>query len=182
MKYLLRDLKRSDLPTLNRWRNDRAVTDHLGGNHRFVSEEVDGQWFDNYLKSRNNNVRLAICDAHSEELAGVVYLLDIDWINRSAEFAIQIGAAERRGGGLGTWATAEMLQHGFRDLNLHRIHLTVLEQNKSAIHLYEKAGFVLEGRLRQAAFKNGRYADLLVMSLLADEFGAGAPPKGNSGT
>ena len=181
MALILRELKRADLPVLNRWRNDRAVTDQLGGAQRIVGAEVDELWFDHYLKSRQNNVRLAVCDAASDEPAGVVYLLGIDWVARSAEFAIQIGAADRRGTGIGTWATAEMLRHGFRDLNLHRIHLTVLDSNQAATRLYRKTGFVEEGRLRQAVFKNGRYADLLVMAILAHEYDSRAASRSELG-
>ena len=102
----------------------------------------------------------------------MVYLLNIDWISRSAEFAIQIGAAERRGSGIGHWATMEMLRHGFRDLNLQRIYLTVVAHNEAAMRLYLRAGFAQEGRMRKAAFKNGVYADMMMMAILADEFAA----------
>jgi RimJ/RimL family protein N-acetyltransferase len=46
----------------------------------------------------------------------------------------------------------------------------VFENNPRAIRAYEKAGFVHEGRLRQAEFKDGKYIDILVMSILKDEF------------
>ena len=37
---------------------------------------------------------------------------------------------------------------------------------------YRKAGFVEEGRLRQAMYREGVYHDILVMGLLRDEFEA----------
>jgi RimJ/RimL family protein N-acetyltransferase len=46
----------------------------------------------------------------------------------------------------------------------------VYETNPRAIRAYEKAGFVLEGRQRQAEIKNGKYIDVLVMSLLREEY------------
>jgi RimJ/RimL family protein N-acetyltransferase len=58
---------------------------------------------------------------------------------------------------------------GFEMMNLHRIELTVYAEHAAAIHVYEKVGFRQEGRLREAAFKFGRYQDLLMMGLLAGE-------------
>ena len=34
---------------------------------------------------------------------------------------------------------------------------------------YEKAGFVEEGRLREAVYKHGKYDDVIVMSILRSE-------------
>jgi len=48
-----------------------------------------------------------------------------------------------------------MLRHGFNELNLNRIYLRVYETNLRGIRSYEKAGFKLEGRLRQDRFKDG---------------------------
>jgi RimJ/RimL family protein N-acetyltransferase len=63
-----------------------------------------------------------------------------------------------------------LVKHGFQTINLNRIYLRVLETNPRAIRAYEKAGFTHEGRQRQADFRDGRYIDLLVMSMLRSEF------------
>jgi RimJ/RimL family protein N-acetyltransferase len=46
----------------------------------------------------------------------------------------------------------------------------VYEENIRAVRSYEKAGFVLEGRQRQAVYKNGKYEDVLFMSVLRSEW------------
>jgi RimJ/RimL family protein N-acetyltransferase len=63
-----------------------------------------------------------------------------------------------------------LLKHGFDTLNLNRIYLRVFETNPRAIRAYEKAGFTHEGCQRQAEFKEGRYLDVLVMSILRNEY------------
>lgn len=63
-----------------------------------------------------------------------------------------------------------MLRHAFSDLGLNRVELTVLESNSRARSIYEKEGFALEGTLRAAAWKNGRYEDMHVMSILREEW------------
>lgn len=170
MSIYLREIQRDDLPEINRWRNDKHLIGCLAAPFRFVNSEVDEKWFEGYLNSRSHNVRLAICSSASSELLGLIYLLHIDWLNRSCEYAIQIGKSESQGRGIGHKATVEILAHAFNDLNLHRVYLTVLESNHRAISLYNKIGFKEEGRHRKAVFKNGRYLDLVQMSLLRNEF------------
>ncbi|MCC8402165.1 GNAT family N-acetyltransferase [Paraburkholderia sp. MMS20-SJTN17] len=163
----LREIERGDLPTINAWRADKALVSLLGGAFRYVGPAIDNAWFDSYLGSRANNVRLAVCLASTRELVGVTYLLGIDWVNRCAEFSIQIGAESARGRGIGEAATRLTLDHAFDDLNLNRISLTVLASNARAIALYDKVGFRAEGLLREAVFKGGRYLDMVPMALLA---------------
>jgi RimJ/RimL family protein N-acetyltransferase len=63
-----------------------------------------------------------------------------------------------------------LLKHGFETLNLHRIFLRVYETNPRAIRTYEKVGFVHEGRMRQALYRQGQYHDILLMSVLRPEW------------
>lgn len=169
-KFYLRELCQHDLAAINKWRNDREVTGYLGSPFRYISQEVDGAWLNSYFSSRSNTVRLAICERTSGSIMGAVYLLSIDWVSRNCEFAIWIGEKKCQGQGVGTFATQEALYHAFRDLNLNRVYLTVLSENNRAIELYRKIGFSIEGTLRQAVYKDGNYADMLQMSILAEEF------------
>lgn len=57
-------------------------------------------------------------------------------------------------------------------LNLTRLELEVFTDNQAAIHLYEYAGFETEGRLRQYAFRQGRFADVLNMARIKRSEGA----------
>ncbi|CAB3713453.1 GNAT family N-acetyltransferase [Paraburkholderia rhynchosiae] len=165
----LREIERGDLPTINAWRADKALVGLLGGAFRYVGAEVDSKWFDTYLCSRAGNVRLAVCLASTKEVVGVTYLLGIDWVNRCAEFSIQIGSQPAWGRGIGEAATRLTLEHAFDDLNLRRISLTVLASNTRAIALYEKVGFRTEGLLREAVFKGGKYVDVIPMAILATD-------------
>jgi putative acetyltransferase len=51
-------------------------------------------------------------------------------------------------------------------LNLTRLELEVYADNETAIHLYERFGFEVEGTLRRHAFRNGEYVDSKVMGRL----------------
>jgi RimJ/RimL family protein N-acetyltransferase len=168
----LRELARTDVPVINGWRQSRTLVDGLGAPYRFIGLEVDAAWFDMYLSRRGVDVRCAICRAGEHEPVGLVSLTNIDSVHRHAEFHILVGDSVPRGEGIGTAATVAMLRHGFLDLNLHRIYLFVLKTNPAAIRVYEKAGFRLEGTLREAAFKDGLFQDLLMMGMLSSEFAA----------
>ena len=91
-------------------------------------------------------------------------------INRNAEFAIYIGDNKNKGKGYSKEACNKALEFAFNKLGLNRIYLTVLDENKVAINLYIKCGFVNEGQLRKSVFKNGIFKNEIIMSILKDEF------------
>lgn len=169
--YILRELRRSDLPAINAWRTDRELISRLGATFRYINEEVDERWFNAYMDRRATTVRCAIAEECApEKILGLVSLCDIDNLSRSCEFHIMIGDKNQRGKGMGYFAISEILRHAFEDLNLNRVELKVLPDNEPALGLYRKAGFKEEGLLRQYAFKNGEYRDTLIMSILREEW------------
>ena len=169
--YRLRELRRSDLPTINGWRADKDLIDRLGATFRYINEEVDERWFNAYMDRRSTTVRCAIVEADKPDtILGLVSLCDIDSHNRSCVFHIMIGDKNARGKGMGTFAVTEILRHAFEDLNLNRVELTVLPDNEPALALYRRAGFQQEGLLRQQVYKNGAYRDMILMSILREEW------------
>ena len=163
--YRLREVERRDMALINQWRNDSELISCLGAPYRYINPEVDDQWYNSYMHSRNNTVRCVIVGENDEAL-GLVSLTGIDSVNRSASLHIMIGPSQCRGKGAGTFALRTMIDHAFFNLNLRRIELNVLETNTVALHLYEKLGFVREGKKREAVYKNGAYVDMIVMGLL----------------
>jgi diamine N-acetyltransferase len=170
MMYILREIQKEDLDLINSWRNDREIVTTLGSPFRYIGKEVDEGWFKYYIANRSNNVRLAILKSGQLAPIGAVYLTSIDWVARSAEFSIWIGERSAQGQGAGYFATTGILKHAFKELGLNRVYLTALRDNIRACALYNKVGFKQEGILRQAAFKDGRYVDFVLMAIIASEF------------
>lgn len=81
------------------------------------------------------------------------------------------GNRDNQGKGIGSFAVKQMIKHAFNDMNLNRIELTVLDNNDRAKHLYEKSGFVYEGR--KAKFKGGKLVDMLMYVILRDDYNGG---------
>ncbi len=91
--------------------------------------------------------------------------------HQHAWLAIGIGDDEFRGSGYGTEALERAIHFAFEDLGLLRLTLSVFEYNERARHVYQKLGFVLEGRVRESLIRDGRRWDLLIMGLLANQIG-----------
>ena len=126
----LKELSKKDIPLVNKWRNDPEIINLLGGPFRYINIEIEEAWFETYLKNRDKQVRCSIFIDSDEKLIGLVSLLDIDHINKSAEFHIMIGEKSYFDKGYGTEATKLMLNHAFNNLNLNQIKLIYISTKK----------------------------------------------------
>ena len=75
-----------------------------------------------------------------------------------------------QGQGLATKCCAVLIQHGFGQLDLHRIIVRPAFDNERSRKIPERLGFTLEGRLREAQFLDDGFHDLAVYSLLEQEW------------
>jgi len=64
----------------------------------------------------------------------------------------------------------QILKIGCLDFNLKRIFLTVSELNFVGIKTYENAGFKFERQLRQASYRDHRFHNKIMMSMLKSEY------------
>jgi putative acetyltransferase len=74
--------------------------------------------------------------------------------------------AEWQGKGIGKELMRAIVDFADNWLNLTRLELEVYADNQSAIRLYERFGFEVEGRLRQHALRDGKFVDSIVMGRL----------------
>lgn len=63
-----------------------------------------------------------------------------------------------------------LVTYAWRNDPVYRISAHILENNYASINSIEKFGFIKEGILRNASFKGGRFINLIVYSLLREEF------------
>ena len=80
-----------------------------------------------------------------------------------ATFGISV-AAHAQGRGVGSALMREMINLCDNWLRIERIELTVFVDNASAIALYRKYGFVVEGTGKKFALRNGEYVDAHFMA------------------
>ncbi len=167
----LRRNERSDLPRFVEWLNDPDVRRYLSGGWP-ISQASEEGWFENMLKRspEEQPLSIEIREGDGWRLIGNCSFFDIDQRARSAEVGIFIGDKSFWNQGYGAEVMHLLLQVGFKTLNLNRIFLRVDEDNRGGIRAYEKAGFVHEGRFRQSVYRDGKYVDLLFMSVLRSEW------------
>jgi len=167
----LRSVEKEDIPLFFEWLNDPEVIEGLS---LFLPMSLadENHWFERLAERPPEEKPLAIEVRSSDgwRLVGNSGFHNIEWHNRSAEIGIFIGDKSIWNKGYGTEAVSLLLQHGFGTLNLNRVFLSVHETNRRAIRAYEKAGFIQEGAMRQAVYKNGKFQDMLFMSVLRSEW------------
>ena len=161
----------ADLDRCLRWINDPGVLVALG-RRQPMGRAAEREWLQGQYKS-DRHMNLAIVIKDGDRHIGNCGFNEIDYVNRNAVFGILIGEKDVWGHGYGPEATQLILKHGFEELGLHRIGLDVYSHNARAIRVYEKAGFVREGTLRESYFRNGVYHDTIVMSVLESEWRKG---------
>lgn len=167
----LRAIEKEDLPKFVEWLNDPDVRENLFVNHPFSSAQEE-KWFEDLLSQPVYERPLCI-DVKTEtgwHMIGNLSLMDISNVNRSAELGIVIGDKDYWNQGYGTEAIHVLVNHAFKELNLHRVYLRVYDTNPRGMRCYEKVGFRHEGTQREAIFKDGRYIDMHMMSVLSTEW------------
>lgn len=128
---------------------------------------------ENYLEeisTDNSRIDFLIFDKESTNIVGEVVLNDINRKDRRCSLRIGIFNKSNFSKGYGTEAIILALNYGFGMFNLHKIYLDVLNFNDRGLHVYEKIGFIKEGVLREDIYFNHRYYDVIMMSILEDEF------------
>jgi RimJ/RimL family protein N-acetyltransferase len=89
--------------------------------------------------------------------------------HRRSEIGINI-VRPYQGQGFGTEAIKWALNWGFTYANLHRIEIGAFGYNKGALKLYERMGFVPEGRKRDWMWHEGRFWDVCGFGMLENEW------------
>jgi len=95
---------------------------------------------------------------------GNVWLWNIDTRHQKAELRIVIGDGAFRGRGLGVDVIQLACQYGFEQLGLHRIYAYVLSINPAARQAFERAGFTVEGTLRDDRRAGDAFVDAYLLA------------------
>ena len=165
-KVTLRALNDEDAERLRHWRNHPDIFPYHFTCH-YASQIEQRKWYEAY--AANHNYYIYIIEDEARESIGYTILKDLDHKNRQAEIGLYLDP-KYQGKGYGSDAFRALIRHTFHELNLHRVYLQVIDFNERAIKMYEKLGFKTDGRLRQAYFTQNKYCDIVVMSMLENEF------------
>lgn len=167
--YYLRMLSMADVngayPT---WFEDQEVCKHTSHGKVFKTR-ADFEDYVNQL-SMGDRIVLAICHS-SDGHIGNVSLQNISFVDRTAEFAIVLGDRRHWGKGVGLLAARAIVEHGFRKVNLERIHCGTAVTNIGMQKLAVALGMIEEGRRREHIYLDGERVDVIEYGLMRKEFG-----------
>ncbi len=146
------------------WLNDPEVNEYLNtGSFPYTFEQLS-TYIKNYSTAKNV-VFLAIHLRENGKHIGNIKIEPIDFINRTAEYGILVGDKNSWQKGYSKEASAAVFTHCFNRLNIRKITLGVIEDNKNAVSLYKKLGFDTEGIYKKHQFCNGKYRNIIRMAL-----------------
>jgi RimJ/RimL family protein N-acetyltransferase len=157
-------LDRLHLARTREWANDPHLM-RLMDRQRPVSAAEHDAWFGSVV-SGDDCAYFAIETVGEGAHVGNVWLWAIDRRHRKAELRVVIGDAAARGRGMGAEAIDRLCRHGFDELGLHRIYAYVLSINPAARRAFERAGFALEGTLRDDRWAGDKFVDTYLLARL----------------
>ena len=167
----LRGYEKSDLDALMKWWHDEEVTQFIAGGLFPASTLEEARFIETVAAGKDPaNKIFAIETLAEHSYIGTISLHNINWGCRHAELGMVIGEKDYWGRGYRTDAVLVLLRLAFDKVGLHRVQLHVFDFNERAISCYEKCGFRREGTLRDYWFKNGKFRDTLLMSILEGEY------------
>lgn len=168
-KVRLREYRKEDVVLAHQYINDPEIKNGLVKGIPFpITLEEENKWFEQ-ISSFKSEYNFAIEDLNSREYIGGCGINSVDWKNSVAVVGIFVGK-KYCGKGLGTDAMKTLIKFIFNQMNINKIKLCVYSFNKRAIKSYEKCGFIKEGILRQEVYRNGKYHDEYIMSILREEY------------
>lgn len=163
----LRKMTYEDTDDIVRWRNSDAVKRNFIYQGEFTKEGHEN-WIRTMVET-GKVVQMMIVERGTDKAVGSVFVRDIDYGHRKAEYGIFIGEDMARGKGYGTLAAKQMIELCFGEFGLHKLMLRVCATNMQAIRSYEKAGFTKEAYLKDDVFVNGEYRDIVLMAIINEE-------------
>jgi RimJ/RimL family protein N-acetyltransferase len=180
----LRPLERGDIPRYQELFSEPEISLHYGGlgvpeNLTRLQRRYDAGEFDN-----TDRFLLLVIETEGTLIGAMVLRNEENLPSRSATFGIIIGERAYLDRGYGTEASMLLLDYAFAVLGYHKINLDLFEYNARARAMYEKLGFVLEGRRRENHWSRGRFWDDILMGITAEEWWAkhGPPQQPNLGS
>ena len=103
-----------------------------------------------------------------EAAGGIGFVRQADVARRSVEIGYWLGETYW-GRGIATEAVQAISDYIFANFDVCRIFSTVFDSNPASIHVLEKAGYSLEGRMRKAVTKGGQTLDALIYALIKED-------------
>lgn len=176
-KVLLRPIQEADIPVMLEILQEEQVQ-WLTGSVTTRNEAKTAfseyrkaqivQWYQT-RNQQTDRLDLVIVTTHDHQVIGEIVFNEVDAVAKKANIRLLISekAVNR---GYGSEALHLFLTYGFSKLELNKVELAVHSSNPRAEHVYQKAGFRLEGILREDIVYESSYYDTKLYGLLNREY------------
>ena len=163
--YQLRPIQESDLEIVLEWRNSERVRSNMYTDH-IISLDEHKSWF---LHIENDeSVSYHICEYNYKSI-GVIYFTNIDRPNKKSYWGFYLGDINVPMGS-GSIMGFIALSYAFKSLDIRKLCSEVFSFNKKAINFHEKLGFQQEGYFVKHILKQGKYEDVVALTLFKDDW------------
>lgn len=166
----LRGFKESDYELINKWRHNRDIQALLCTPFKYVPEAIEREWVKSKSLNNRTDIYLAICLKSDDTMVGYASIINIDYQQRKCECGGLIIAPEHQDGIIRYETSVIMRELIFDQMNMNRYETVCLAEHIPSRILMEATGYQLEGVKRQAVYKDGRYHDECMYSLLREDY------------
>lgn len=164
----IRAIEKEDLKFLKEMLDDEKIETMTVGDHLPISLYQQEQWYTNNI-GKESFLKYMI-ETPNDGAVGLISLEDLDWKNRSVCVGLKLMEKKCSTTGVGIDAFMAILRYVFDELQMQRAWAVTLEYNQASLNMQKLCGFVVEGKNRKALYKHGQYHDLVLTSLLREEY------------
>lgn len=167
-----RAFEEQDIDSIYRWKNDDDLNKLTVGLNRKVCKDDVAKWVRSKMPHNPYEVYWAICPKEEpEKIIGYAQLTEIHFINSSANFSgILIGDKDYQDGFAWLETYLFIMEYAFERLGLNRLYGSSIIGHKDSNNIGKLLLWTREGILRQAIFKNGKFYDESIGSILKSEY------------
>ncbi len=170
MKIVLAQLRKSDIPALHEIINLPENREELFQDSRWIrQEEIEGILYE----TETGTTSMTFGIFAEERLLGCIALNNIYPRNRSGNIT-HLALHPDGGFDIALQAGIELVKYGFNTLNLHRMECRAYKKNRLTPLLCKKVGGAIVADIPDAIYRDGKYEDLIIWSLLKKEWKNGS--------
>ena len=163
-KFTLRPFRESDAESIVKYANNPKIAANLTDGFPNPYGLDDAKKFLT-IAIQNEPYTIFAIDINGEACGSIGIFVQSDIHRKSAECGYWL-AEPYWGKGIIPEAIKQIVDYGFRTFDIVRIHARPFSFNKESQRVLEKAGFTLEATLKKACFKNGKFCDELIYSIV----------------
>lgn len=165
-KVRLRSVEKKDIDFFHELWNDEEITKFDGCYHIPPSKEFI---LENFYKIMNIDKKFLTILNEEKVLIGYISYSDFKDLGGNYEIGVTISKNYWHKG-YAQDAIKTILRFLFMNKGAHRVELEVVDLNERAIKCYLNCGFVKEGVRRNRYFVDGQYRNVILMSILKEEY------------